>query len=78
VDGAAECAGIGEGLTGMMRLEVVPDNLDLVDLRGGLGNRSTRASARAPECLASDLADVDRPAASTGTICFRARSGLRP
>jgi len=63
VDFAVESVGIGEGLMGqMMRLEIVPDNLDIVELgrvlRQPLDGQPVLARI---ECRQGKLADVDRP-----------------
>src|SRR5258708_10578584 len=63
VDGLVERGDIGEGLMGeMMRLEVVPDDFDVVELWGvlwqPLDGEPVRASCEGRE---RELTDVDRP-----------------
>src|SRR5882757_2076426 len=63
VDGLVERGDIGEGLMGeMMRLEVVPDDFDVVELWGvlwqPLDGEPVRASREGRE---RELTDVDRP-----------------
>ena len=63
MDAAIEGFGVGKGLVGqMMRLEIVPDNLDVVELgrvfRQPLDEEPVLARL---ERFASKLADVDRP-----------------
>ena len=62
VDAAIESSGVGEGLVGeMMRFEIVPDNLDVVELRRVLGQpldgEPVSAGLKRRE---RELADVDR------------------
>ena len=63
VDGAIESVVVGEGVVGeMVRLEIVPDNLDVVELgrvfRQPLDGEPVLARF---EGLEGELADVDRP-----------------
>src|SRR5258708_10691733 len=63
VDGLVERGDIGEGLMGeVMRLEVAPDNFDVVELWGvlwqPLDGEPVRASCEGRE---RELTDVDRP-----------------
>lgn len=62
VDGAVEGFGVGEGLVGqMMRFEVVPDNLDVVELGGVFWQPLDGEPMLAGiERLEGELADMDR------------------
>ena len=63
MDGLVECGGVGEGLVGeVMRLEVAPDPLDVVEFRCVFGQPLDGE----PVCAGGQggergLADMDRP-----------------
>jgi hypothetical protein len=80
VDGPVEGGGVGEGLVGqMMRLEIVPDNLDVIELGCILGQPLDPEPVLARiECGERELADVDRAVVLNGTTGLVARPGLGP
>ena len=80
MDGAIEVLGVGEGLVGqMMRFEVVPDNLDVVEFGRVLGSHSTVSQwARAARAAVVALLTWIGPLSSTMTTGFIRMPGLGP
>ena len=80
VDGLVERVDIGEGLMGeVMRLEVVPDDFDIVEFWGVFGQpldgEPVRASGKRCERA---LADVDRPIVLDKHNGLAGRPGMGP
>ena len=77
VDCAVEGVGISEGLMGQMaRLEIVPDNLDVVEFGCVFGSHSTVSQClRASMALRVSLLTWIGPLSSTSTTGFIARPG---
>ena len=77
VDYAVEGVGISEGLMGQMaRLEIVPDNLDVVEFGCVFWQPLDGEPVFARlDGFKSELADMDRPVSSTSTTGFIARPG---
>ena len=80
MDGALEGVGVSEGVMGeMVRLEIVPDNLDVVELGCVFGSHSTVSRClRASMALRVSLLTWIGPLSSTSTTGFIARPGWGP
>ena len=80
MDGAIESGDVGEGLVGqMMRLEIAPDNLDVVELGGVFGQPLDDEPMLALfERLEGSLLTWIGPLSSTSTTGFMARPGFGP
>ena len=62
----------------MVRLEIVPDNLDVVELGAYFGSHSTVSSVWRLDGFTSELADMDRPVVLDQYDRFYCPSWLRP
>ena len=80
VDGLVERGDVGKGLMGeVMRLEVVPDDLDVVEFGRVLGQPLDREPVCASgEGCEREFADVDRPLSSTSTTGLVGLPGMGP
>lgn len=80
MDGLVERGDVGKGLMGeVMRLEVVPDDLDVVEFGRVLGQPLDREPVCASgEGCEREFADVDRPLSSTSTTGLVGLPGMGP
>ena len=81
MDGSIEGGGVGEGVVGeMVRFEIVPDNLDVVEFGGVFWQPldGEPMLARASRAARASLLTWIGPLSSTSTTGFMARPGWGP